>query len=139
MTLILNQSNYFKLLEETQIIPKIIENEEEYEKYLRVAEKLIAKKNNRTLEETILLRLVVKLIEDYEESIYSISDWCNLSAHDILEHLIESSGIKEQDLVGIIGSQKTVDEFINNRKKLSQIEAQALGNYFQVCPSLFQD
>ena len=133
------KSNYFKLLEEMQIIPKIIDNEEEYEKYLAIAEKLISKKNNRTLEETVLFRLVAKLIEDYEEKTYSISDWCDLSPHEILGHLIESSGIDEKDLVGIIGSDKKVHELIHRTKNIDQIEAQALGNYFQVASSLFQN
>ena len=139
MTLTLNKSNYFKLLEEMQIIPKIIDNEEEYEKYLAIAEKLISKKNNRTLEETVLFRLIVKLIEDYEEKTYSISDWCNLSPHEILEYVIESSGMVENDLVGIIGSEKKVHELIHNKKNIGHIEAQALGNYFQISPSLFQN
>lgn len=56
---------------------KIIETEAEYEEYLAVAENLIAKKNNRTPEETTLLRLLVKLIEDYEEQAYSLEDWIN--------------------------------------------------------------
>ena len=52
MTLTINQSNYLKLLDEMQLIPKVIETEAEYEQNLAVVEKLIAKKNQRTPEET---------------------------------------------------------------------------------------
>ena len=44
MTLTINRENYLKLLDEVQLIPKIIETEAEYEQNLAVAEKLIAKK-----------------------------------------------------------------------------------------------
>ena len=74
MTLTLNKKNYLQLLEKTQIIPKIIETEAEYKLYLAVAENLIAKKNERSPEETTLFRLIVKLIEDYEEKIYALED-----------------------------------------------------------------
>ncbi len=70
MTLTLNK-NYLKLLDTIQIIPKIIEKEAEYNKYLAVT-KLIAKKDSRTLKKTALFRLLVKSIEDYEEKIYSL-------------------------------------------------------------------
>ena len=106
MIITLNKKNYLQLLEQTQIIPKIIETEAEYEEYLAVAENLIAKKNNRTLEETTLFRLLVKLIEDYEEQSYSLEDWSNLLPHEILQHLLESSGTKQADLVGVISSSK---------------------------------
>jgi len=57
MTLITNRSNDLKLLDEMQLIPKVIETEAEYEQNLAVVEKLIAKKNQRTPEETTLFRL----------------------------------------------------------------------------------
>jgi len=139
MTLTLNKSDYLKLVETTKTIPKIIETQAEYEKYLAVAEELIAKKNNRTLEEKVLLGLVVKLIEDYEEETYSISDWSNILPHEILQHLMEYSGTKEADLVGVIGSNQTVLKIIKGKRNISKIEAKLLGDYFQVLPSLFEN
>ncbi|MEM7756752.1 MAG: hypothetical protein AAF298_01275 [Cyanobacteria bacterium P01_A01_bin.40] len=44
MTLTINHSNYLKLLNEMQLIPKVIETEAEYEQNLAVVEQLIAKK-----------------------------------------------------------------------------------------------
>ena len=72
MTLTINRDNYLKLLDEVQLIPKVIETETEYEQNLAVAEKLIAKKKNRSPEETTLFRLLVRLIEDYEETNYHL-------------------------------------------------------------------
>ena len=138
MTLTLNKKNYFKLLAQTKIIPKIIETEAEYEQYLAVAENLIAKKNNRTPEETTLFRLLVKLIEDYEEQSYCLQDWSNLLPHEILQHLLEASGTKQADLVGVISSSKGLISAIVNGKRAISIElAKKLGTYFKVNPSLF--
>ena len=44
MTLTINRENYLKLLDEAQLIPKVIETEAEYEQHLGIAERLIAKK-----------------------------------------------------------------------------------------------
>jgi len=139
MTLTLNKNDYLKLIEKTKIIPKIIETETEYEEYLAVAEELIAKRNNRSLEEKVFLGLILKLIEDYEEQTYSISDWSNISSQEILQHLMEFSGTTEADLVGVIGSSKMVSEIVKGQRNISEIEAQLLGDYFQVLPSLFKN
>jgi HTH-type transcriptional regulator / antitoxin HigA len=75
MTHTISRENYIDLLNQDRIIPKIIETTEEYEHFLTVAERLISKKQTRTDEETILFRLLVKLIKDYEEETYSLKDW----------------------------------------------------------------
>ncbi|MEM9275500.1 MAG: transcriptional regulator [Cyanobacteria bacterium P01_F01_bin.143] len=138
MTLTLNKKNYLQLLDKSQIIPKIIETEAEYLQYLAVTENLIAKKNNRTPEETTLFRLLVKLIEDYEEQTYELEDWSNLSPHEILQHLLESNGTKQNDLVGIISSSKgLISSIVNGKRAISKEIAKKLGTYFNVNPSLF--
>jgi HTH-type transcriptional regulator / antitoxin HigA len=138
MTLTLNKKHYLKLLDTIQIIPKIIETEVEYEQYLAVTENLIAKKDNRTPEETALFRLLVKLIEDYEEQVYSLNDWSNLSPHEVLQHLLESSGTKQADLVKVISPSKgLISSIVNGKRAISKEQAKKLGSYFKVSPSLF--
>ncbi|MBE9166368.1 transcriptional regulator [Pleurocapsales cyanobacterium LEGE 06147] len=138
MTLTFNKKNYLELLEKIQLVLKIIETEAEYEEYLAVAENLIAKKNNRTPEETTLLRLLVKLIEDYEEQAYSLQDWSNLTPHEILQHLLESSNTKQADLIGVISSSKgLISAIVNGKRGISKEQAKKLGAYFKVSPSLF--
>lgn len=127
-----------KYPKETKISPKIIETEEEYNQYLAVTENLIAKKNQRTPEETTLFRLLVKLIEDYEEKIYSTEDWSNLLPHEILQHLVKSSKMTESELHKIIGSDgELISNLLNGQVTISLEQAQKLGTYFKVAPSLF--
>lgn len=138
MTLTIDRDNYLKLLNQRQIIPKIIESDTEYEKYLAAAEQLIGKKNNRSPEETILFRLLVKLIEDYEEKQFSLEDWRDRTPAEILQHLLESSGTKQADLVGVVSSSKgLISAIVNGKRSISKEQAKKLGEYFNVSPSLF--
>jgi HTH-type transcriptional regulator/antitoxin HigA len=59
------------------------------------------------------------------------------SPHDILQHLMESSGTRQADLVGIIGSSGVVSELVNGKRAISKAQAKALGKYFNLSPSLF--
>ena len=106
---------------------------EEYERLLVVAECLTFAKN-RTQEERVLHKLLVKLIEVYEAQNYPI----DLSApYEILQHIMEASGTRQADLVGIIGSSGVVSEVVNGKRSISKAQAKILGDYFKVSPSLF--
>ena len=138
MTLTIDKKEYFKLLDKLQLIPKIIETETEYESYLAVAESLIAKKDHRTTEETALFRLLVKLIKDYEENIFALDDWSNLLHHEILQHLLDASGTKQADLVGIISPSKgLISSIVNGKRAISKEQAKKLGAHFNISPNLF--
>lgn len=133
-----NRENYLNLLQEMQVVPKVIETETEYEQNLAVAERLIAKKKNRSPEEIALLRLLVKLIEDYEEIKYHLKEWQDLSPHEILQHLLEVSHTKQADLVGIISPSKgLISAIVNGKRAISKEQAKKLGEYFKISPSLF--
>jgi HTH-type transcriptional regulator / antitoxin HigA len=137
MTLTINHHNYLQLWAEANISPKVIESESEYRQFLAVAENLLAKKNLRTPEETALFRIVVKLIEDYESKYYNLDDWGKSLPHEILHHIMDASGTKQVDLVGIIGSKGVVSEVVNGSRSISKSQAKKLGEMFKVSPSLF--
>ncbi|BAZ28421.1 HTH-type transcriptional regulator [Cylindrospermum sp. NIES-4074] len=131
MTLTFDQNAYSQLLAE--IAPQVIENETEYKRLLKVAESLTFKKN-RTPEERVLYKLLVRLIEAYEEENYPMD---KSTPHEILQHIMESSGTRQADLVGLIGSSGVVSEVVNGKRAISKAQAKALGEYFKVSPSLF--
>jgi len=54
-----------------QVIPKVIETEEEYEATLAIVESLVFN-HNRTPEQTAFYQLLVILVEAYEEEHYSL-------------------------------------------------------------------
>ena len=131
MTLTFDQAAYRNLLAE--FAPKAIETEQEYDRTLAVAERLTFQKN-RTPEERALHKLLVTLIEAYEAQNYSMDQ---AAPHEILQHIMESSGTRQADLVGVIGSSGVVSEVVNGKRSISKAQAKALGDYFKVSPTLF--
>jgi HTH-type transcriptional regulator/antitoxin HigA len=131
MILSFDGATYSKLLAE--IAPRVIETEEEYDRLLAVAERLTFAKN-LTPEERALYKLLVTLIEVYETENYPMD---KSEPHEILQHVMESSGTRQADLVGIIGSSGVVSEVVNGKRAISKAQAKALGDYFKISPSLF--
>jgi HTH-type transcriptional regulator/antitoxin HigA len=131
MTLTFNQEVYTDLLSE--VIPKIIETEAEYEQTLATVEALTFNQN-RTPEQTALYKLLVMLVEVYETERYPIQD---VSPVDVLNHIMAASGTRQADLVGIIGSSGVVSEIVNGKRTLSKAQAKILADRFKVSLSLF--
>jgi HTH-type transcriptional regulator / antitoxin HigA len=138
MTITISRGNYIDLLNQDRIIPKIIETQEEYEQFLAVAERLISKKQTRTPEETVLFRLLVKLIRDYEEETYDLKEWSKTAPHELLQHLMEARDMKQVDLVGVLSPSKgLVSSIVNGKRSISKSQAKKLGELFNISPSVF--
>jgi HTH-type transcriptional regulator/antitoxin HigA len=133
MTLTLNKSEYGALLANIQ--PQVITTEEENDRALGIVESLLAE-NNLSLEKEQILRLLVSLIEKFEDEHYQLAA---SSPHSILLHLMEERGLRQTDLVGLIGSRGVVSEVINGKRTISKSQAKSLGEFFHVDPSLFID
>jgi HTH-type transcriptional regulator / antitoxin HigA len=134
MTLIFDRSQYTDLL--TKYQPKVIETQEEYRKTLEVVEYFLFKKE-RSSAELALYDLAIMLVKNYESKIYSMDDWRTQSPTEMLQYLIETSGKRQADLVGVIGSSGIVSEVVNGKRAISKSQAKKLGEMFQVSPSLF--
>lgn len=126
-----DNTKYSQLLAE--VAPRVIESEEEYDRLLAVAERLTFAKS-LSLEEKALYKLIVRLIEAYELEKFSFD---KLQPYEILQHIMESSGTRQSDIVGFIGSSGVVSEIVNGKRGISKAQAKALGDRFKVSPSLF--
>ena len=93
-----DKTKYGMLLAET--LPAIIETEEENERALEIIERLMKKgEGNLSPEETSLFRLLVRLMEDYEEKTYPQVG--NTSApRDVLTFLMEQHRLKTKRFSG---------------------------------------
>jgi HTH-type transcriptional regulator / antitoxin HigA len=131
MTLTFDNNTYTNLLAE--IVPKVIENEGEYDRALAIAERLTFNPN-KAPEERAIFQLLVMLIEAYETEHYSLP---SSPPHEILQHIMESSGTSRSDLIGKLGSLEVVAEIIEGKRSISQVQANLLGDMFKVSPSLF--
>ena len=133
MTLTLNKIEYGALLAEIQ--PKVIVTEEENDRALSIVENLLAEENLSPEKEQIL-RLLVSLIEKFEDEHYQLKA---STPRSTLLHLMEERKIKSIDLAPIIGSQDLVSEIINDKILISKDQAKALGDFFHVDPIIFID
>jgi HTH-type transcriptional regulator/antitoxin HigA len=76
----------------------------------------------------------VTLLELYESEHYPIPE---SKPHEVLQHMMAASGMRQADLVGIIGSSGVVSEIVNGKRAISKAQAKVLGERFKVSPSLF--
>lgn len=124
---------YARLL--TRTLPAPIETEEEYERLLAQAEKLMEKGESAlTPEEEKLLDLLVMLVEQYEEKKYPID---SVSPQAMIYHLMEARGLTPKDLWPMFGSKGVASEVLNGKRAVSKAQAKKLAEFFHVSPAVF--
>ena len=129
-----NPKTYGELL--TRTLPGIIETEEDNEKALVIIWDLMKKgEDNLSPEEDRLFRLLVRLIEDFEEKAYPMGD--TATPLDTLKSLIHEHGLKQKDLVDIFGTQSVVSEVFNGKRGISKPHASRRGDRFCIPADLF--
>ena len=128
----INETRYRRLLSRT--MPVIIETEEENERMLGFVEKLMDKGENLSPEEEKLLKLLAKLIEDFEKEYYQPNDATPL---EVLQHLMESREVKQTHLWEVFGSKGIASEVLSGKRGISKTHARALADYFHVPADLF--
>lgn len=126
-----NMDTYHQLL--VEVSPRPITNEQEYDRLLAIAERYTFAKDN-TPEELAIYKVAVLLIEDYESEHYPMGD---VAPYQMLQHFIECRGIRQKDLVGIIGASSIVSEVVNGKRAISKRMAKRLAEYFKVSVALF--
>ena len=140
MTTTINRSNYIDLLNRVEIVPKVIEADSEYDRFLAVVEGLLSKRQSRTPEETALFMLLVKLVEDYEREHYSIDDGIQVAPHKFLQHMMEAREMEPKDLIALLNiSEKLALSIINGVEQIDRSQALALSDYFKVNSNNFHN
>ncbi|MBA3924327.1 MAG: transcriptional regulator [Nostocaceae cyanobacterium] len=132
MNRIIDRQTYANLLAEIQ--PVAIETEEENERMLAEVEKLMSLGEDLTPEQEQLLKLLVALIEQFEDKHYQLK---RATPHEVLNELMLARGLKQSALVGILGSKGVTSEVVNGKRGISKAQAKALGEFFHVSPDLF--
>jgi HTH-type transcriptional regulator / antitoxin HigA len=123
---------YKRLL--SRAMPVLIETEQDNERLLAVVEKIIDRGDKTTPEEEKLLKLLVRLIEDFEERYYRIKEATPL---EVLRHLMEVRGVKQSQLWEVFGSKGIASEVLSGKRGISKTHAKALASYFHVSANLF--
>ena len=129
---LVNEKRYGELL--AGALPRVIETEEESERLTVLVERLLAKGKKRSPEESELMKLVVKLIEDFEQRNYQLN---RATPREALQELMEARGLRQSDLVPLFGSKGLVSEVINGKREISKTQIKALSDFFHVSTELF--
>jgi HTH-type transcriptional regulator / antitoxin HigA len=123
---------YAQLL--TVMQPKVIESEAENEVYLAEVSKLMQIGEDLSPAQEKLLRLLVALIEIFEDQQYQLNPATPL---EILKELMGERSLKQKDLLPVFGSQGIASEVLSGKRSISKAQAKALGDFFRVSPTLF--
>lgn len=126
-----NMDTYHQLL--LEVSPRPITSEDEYHRLLAIAEKYTFSEDN-TPEERAICKVVVLLIEEYESEHYPMD---SPAPYLMLQHMMESKGICQKDLVPVVGSNGLVSRIVRGKSNISIRTARLLGDYFKVSPSMF--
>jgi HTH-type transcriptional regulator/antitoxin HigA len=95
---------------------------------------LMRKGKDRTPEETELLKLLGRLIQEFEQRFYKPR---KPTPHEALIGMMEMNHLKPGDTLSVFGSSDKASEVISGKRKISKAHAKALAKFFSVSPNLF--
>ncbi len=110
---------------------KVIKTRNDYEKALKSMEAVFDEKTGPKAEYAETLAI---LIESYEEKRFPVENAGGLEA---LKFLVEQNGLKQKDLVGILGSKSSVSEIFSGKRPLNLKHIRILSDTFHVNPATF--
>jgi HTH-type transcriptional regulator/antitoxin HigA len=122
---------YDRLL--TEVHPRVPQTEAENERLLAILEGL-HDKEHPSPEERELIKLLIVLIEDFEEAHYATR---RAQPHEVLREMMRARDVKPKDLYQIFGSKGTTSEVLRGKRAISKSAAKALANYFNLSVELF--
>ena len=88
----------------------------------------------RSAEDRKYGRLLATLIEKCESERYPIPD---AKPEEVLAELIEQNGLRQRDLVPMLGTESVVSELVNGKRPLSKANIEKLSQRFHVSPAVF--
>jgi HTH-type transcriptional regulator / antitoxin HigA len=127
----LNPAKYGRLC--ADVIPKVIESDEEFDRLVAKMEAL-DRKEKPTPEEEALSALLAKLIRDYDDLHYPLPE---LEPHKMVQFLMEQRGLRQADLVPILGTRTQASDLVTGKRGISKTQAKKLAEFFKVSVELF--
>lgn len=97
-------------------------------------EELDFAKRKLTQEEKALREILAALIEVYDEEHHPIPEQ---PPYQMVQYLMEQRGLKQADLVPVLGSRAQVSDLVNGKRGISKAQVKKLAEYFGVSADLF--
>ena len=108
---------------------KIIKSKKQYEEYLEGADKMFDKKVRSNSAEGENLAVLLLLIKQYEDIYYPVP---MPGAIEAIKIKMQEKGLKNKDLVGLVGSKGYVSALLNKRKPLTLEIAKIFHREFRI-------
>jgi len=129
--MVLDPRKYGRLC--ASVVPTVIKNNKQFDRFVKTLEEL-DRKEHATPEEEALAELLAKLIEAYDEERYPAP---GIPPHEMVRHLMEQRGLRQVDLVPVVGSRAQVSDLVNGRRGVSKAQAKKLAQFFHTSVDLF--
>lgn len=127
----LDPTAYGKLL--AAALPKPIQNDREFDRMVARLEELDFAKRKLTPEEEALREILATLIKVYDDQ-FTLPEQ---PPHEMVKYLMEQRGLRQADLVPVLGSRAQVSDLVNGKRGISKAQAKKLAAYFGVSVELF--
>ena len=114
-------------------LPQPIQNDREIDRMVARLEELDFAKRRLTPEEEALREVLAALIEVYDDK-FSLPEQ---PPHEMVKYLMEQRGLKQADLVPVLGSRAQVSDLVNGKRGISKAQVKKLAEYFGVSAELF--
>lgn len=115
------------------VVPKVIENDAEFDRLVAQMEALDFKENP-TPEEDALAAVLAVLIEDYDDRHHELP---KTSPDRMIRYLMEERGLRQADLLPIFGSRSVASDVINGKREPSKAHIRKLAEFFRLPAELF--
>ena len=110
---------------------RMIKNEKDYKEALQSIETVFDATEGHLAEYAETLTV---LIEHYETERFPIKE---SSGIDVVRFLMDQNGLKQKDLIGILGGKSSVSEILHGKRLLNLQHIRALSEKFNVSPATF--
>jgi HTH-type transcriptional regulator/antitoxin HigA len=130
--LTLDRVEYGRLLAER--LPLRVERDSDYDRLADEVEQ-ITFDEGASAELRAYADLAAELLAAYDRRPKAAGE--EPTAADVLELLLEGRGLRQADLVPLVGSSAYVSQIMSGKRGISRAMAKKLGEFFEVDPSLF--
>ena len=110
---------------------RMIKNEKNYKEALKSMESVFDATEGHLAEYAETLAI---LIEHYETERFPIKE---SSGIDVVRFLMDQNGLKQKNLIGILGGKSSVSEILHGKRLLNLRHIRALSEKFNVNPATF--
>ena len=110
---------------------RMIKNEKDYKEALQSMETVFDATEGHLAEYAETLTI---LIEHYETERFPIKE---SSGIDVVRFLMDQNGLKQKNLIGILGGKSSVSEILHEKRLLNLQHIRALSEKFNVNPATF--